>query len=58
MADGPNLLHMTKLKYKVEVGEEIMSPYTDIKELMDTVNQLLSENERLNKDLAFQKTVW
>ena len=35
-----------------------MSPYTDIKELMDTVNQLLSENERLNKDLTFQKTVW
>ena len=57
MAYGPNLLHMTKLNYKIVVSEEIMSPCTHIKELTDAVNQLLPKNERLNKDLAIQKTV-
>ena len=41
-----------KLKDKVVVGEEIKSICTDIKELMNTVNQLLSKNERLNSDLT------
>ena len=48
---------MTKLNYKIVVSEEIMGPCTHIKELTDTVNQLLPKNERLNKDLAIQKTV-
>ena len=46
-----------ELKDKVVVGEEIKSLCTHIKELTDTVNQLLSKNERLNSDLAIQKTV-
>ena len=41
-----------KLKDKVVVGEEIKSICTDIKELMNTVNHLLSKNERLNSDLT------
>ena len=41
-----------KLKDKVVVGEEIKSICTDIKELMNTVNQLLSKNERLISDLT------
>ena len=41
-----------KLKDKVVVGEEIKNICTDIKELMNTVNQLLSKNERLNSDLT------
>ena len=61
MADGPNLFDMTKsainalkkpeivkiieLKDKLVVGEEIKSLCTHIKELTDTVNQLLSKNE-------------
>ena len=45
------------LEDKVAVGEEIKSLYTHIKELTDTVNQLLSKNERLNSDFAIQKTV-
>ena len=36
-----------ELKYKVVVGEEIKSLCTHIWELMDTVNQLLSKNEKL-----------
>ena len=36
------------IKDKVAVGEEIKSLCTHIKELTDTVNQLLSKNERLN----------
>ena len=47
-----------ELKNKVVVGEEIKSLCTHIKELRDTVNQLLSKNERLSSDLAIQKTVW
>ena len=46
-----------ELKDKVVVGEEIKSLCTHIKELTDTVNQLLSKNERLSSDLAIQKTV-
>ena len=46
-----------ELKDKVVVGEEIKSLCTYIKELTDTVNQLLSRNERLGSDLAIQKTV-
>ena len=46
-----------ELKDKVVVGEEIKSLRTHIKELTDTVNQLLSKNKRLNSDLAIQKTV-
>ena len=46
-----------ELKDKVVVGEEIKSLCTHIKELTDIVNQLLSKNERLNSDLAIQKTV-
>ena len=45
-----------ELKDNVVVGEEIMSLCTHVKELTDTVNQLLSKNERLNSDLAIQKT--
>ena len=45
------------LKDKVVVGEKIKSLCTHIKELIDTVNQLLSKNERLNSDLAIQKTM-
>ena len=45
------------LKDKVVVGEEIKSLCTHMKELIDTVNQLLSKNERLNSDLAIQKTM-
>ena len=45
-----------ELKDKVVVGEEIKSLCTYIKELTDTVNQLLPKNERLNGDLATQKT--
>ena len=41
-----------ELKDKVVVGEEIKSLCTHIKELTDTVNQLLSKNEQLNSDLA------
>ena len=74
MVDGPNLFNMTEsainafkkteiikkiteLKDKVEVGEEIKSR-CNIKELADTVNQLLSKKEILNSHLAIQKTVW
>ena len=46
-----------ELKDKVVVDEEIKSLCTQIKELTDTVNQLLSKNERLNSDLAIQKTL-
>ena len=46
-----------ELKDQVVVGEEIKSLCTHTKELTDTVNQLLSKNERLNSDLAIQKTV-
>ena len=46
-----------ELKNKVVVGEEIKSLCTHIKELTDTVNQILSKNKRLNSDLAIQKTV-
>ena len=46
-----------ELKDKLVVGEEIKSLCTHIKELTDTVNQLLSKNERLSSDLAIQKTV-
>ena len=46
-----------ELKHKVVVGEEIKSLCTHIKDLTDTVNQLLSKNERLSSDLAIQKTV-
>ena len=46
-----------ELKDKVVVGEEIKSLCTHIKELTETVNQLLSKNERLSSDLAIQKTV-
>ena len=46
-----------ELKDKVVVGEEIKSLCTQIKELTDTVNQLLSKNERWSSDLAIQKTV-
>ena len=48
---------ITELKDKVVVGEEIKSFCTHKKELMDTVNQLLSKNARLSSDLAIQKTV-
>ena len=47
-----------ELKCKVVVDEEIKSLRTHIKELTDTVNQLLSKNERLSGDLAIQKTVF
>ena len=73
MADGPNLFDMTEsainalkkpeivkkiieLKDKVVVGEEIKSLFS-YKKLTDTVNQLLSKNERLNSDLAIRKTL-
>ena len=46
-----------ELKDKVVVGEEIRSLCTHMKELTETVNQLLSKNERLSSDLAIQKTV-
>ena len=46
-----------ELKNKVVVGEEIKRLCTHIKELTDTVNQVLSKNERLSSDLAIQKTV-
>ena len=45
-----------ELKDKVVVGEEIKSLCTHIKELTDTVNQLLSKNKRSSSDLAIQKT--
>ena len=45
-----------ELKDKVVVGEEIKSLCAHIKGLMDTVNQLLSKNERLNSNLAIQNT--
>ena len=45
-----------ELKDKVVVGEEIKSLCAHIKELTDTVNQLLSKNERLNSNLAIQNT--
>ena len=49
---------IVKLKDKVVFREEIsLSLCTHIKESTDTVNQLLSKNERLNIDLAIQKTV-
>ena len=48
---------ITELKDKVVVGEKIKSLCIYIKELTDTVNQLLSKNERLSSDLAIQKTV-
>ena len=44
-----------ELKDKLVVGEEIKSLCTHIKELTDTVNQLLSKNESLSSDLAIQK---
>ena len=48
-----------ELKDKVVVGEEVKSLCTHIKELTDTVNQLLSKNERLNNDLAIKfKRLW
>ena len=49
-----------ELKDKVVVGEEIKSLCAHIKELTDTVNQLLSKNERLNSNLAIQnkKVKW
>ena len=49
-----------ELKDKVVVDEEIKSLCTQIKELTDTVNQLLSKNERLNSDLAIypKDCVW
>ena len=46
-----------ELKNKVAVGEEIKRLCTHIKELTETVNQLLSKNERLSSDLAIQNTV-
>ena len=46
-----------ELKDKVVVGEEIKSLCNHIKELTNTVNQLLSKNERLNRDLAIQTYV-
>ena len=46
-----------ELKNKVVVGEEIKRLCTHIKELTETVNQLLSKNERLSSDLAIQNTV-
>ena len=46
-----------ELKDNVVVGEEIMSLCTHVKELTDTVNQLLSKNERLNCDLGIQEAV-
>ena len=45
-----------EVKDKVVVGEEIKSLCTHIKELTDTVNQLLSKNKRSSSDLAIQKT--
>ena len=45
-----------ELKDKVVVGEEIKSLCAHLKELMDTVNQLLSKSERLNSNLAIQNT--
>ena len=45
-----------ELKDKVVVGEEIKSLCAHIKELTDTVNQLLSKNESLNSNLAIQNT--
>ena len=45
-------------KDKVAIDEEIKSLYTHVRELTDTVNQLLFKIERLNSDLAIQKTVW
>ena len=41
-----------ELTDEVVVGEEIRSICTHIKELTDTINQLLFKNERLNSDLA------
>ena len=46
-----------ELKDKVVVVEEIKSLCIHIKELIDTVKQLLSKDERLNSDLAIQKTI-
>ena len=46
-----------ELKNKVVIEEEIKSLCTHIKGLTDTVNERLSKNERLNSDLAIQKTV-
>ena len=46
-----------ELKDKLAVGKEIKSLCTHIKKLMDTVNQILSKNERLNSDLAVQKSI-
>ena len=45
-----------ELKDKVVVGEEIKSLCAHIKELTDTVNQLLSKSESLNSNLAIQNT--
>ena len=39
-----------ELKDNVVTGEEIKGLCTHIKELTDTVNQLLSKNESLNSD--------
>ena len=46
-----------ELKDKVVVGEEIKGLCNHIKELTNTVNQLLSKNVRLYSDLAIQKCV-
>ena len=54
----PEIVKMIiELKDKAVVGEEIKSLCTQIKELTDTVNQLLSKKGRLSSDLAIQKTV-
>ena len=44
------LKKIMELKDKVAVGKEIKSLYTHMKELTDTVNQLLSKNKRLNRN--------
>ena len=46
-----------ELKDKVVVREDMKSFCTHLKGLTDTVNQLLSKNDRLISDLSIQKTV-
>ena len=46
------------LKNKNVVGDEIKNLWIHIKELTETVCQLVAKNDKLNTDLVILKTVW
>ena len=46
------------LKNKNVVGDEIKNLWIHIKELTETVCQLVTKNDKLNTDLVILKTVW